>query len=151
MLKVADAAFEPGGGARLSLGLRVPTKTGEARMAYVSPELASLLDLERDPGAWLFPSKRWPETKPQSRGSLRNVVARWLAEVGLTGVRDLHSFRRRGAVKLHAGGVPTEAAKRVTGHESSAQFLGYAERGVYRLADERRLLWLNPLEKRGAS
>lgn len=147
VLEVRDALPQAGGGALLRIGHRVPTKTGEPRTALVSPPLAELLDLARDPLEPLFPSlraQRSGERRAVARGTFGQVVRRWARKVGLEGKRDIHSFRRRGAVALHTAGVPVELAKRVTGHEDAASFLLYANRGAYDVDAERRLLWVQP-------
>tara|TARA_R110002072_G_scaffold130984_4_gene270305 strand:- start:2391 stop:3263 length:873 start_codon:yes stop_codon:yes gene_type:complete len=149
VLEVQDVMRNPDGTASLLIGRRVLTKTGEPRVSTVSPALAARLDLGRDPTLPLFPSQPDPE-RPCPYGTFRNVVANWLWSVGLYGRRDIHSFRRRGAVELHRAGIPVEVAKRITGHRDSGVFLSYADKGEYSLEAERRLLWVTP-DLRGAS
>lgn len=70
------------------------------------------------------------------------MLARWLAEVGLTGLRDVHSFRRRAAGRLTQLGVPAELGRRILGHASASQFDAYAERAQLDLSPQRRMLWV---------
>lgn len=124
------------------LGRGGASKTGLERRALVSPGLVDALGLERDAGEWLFPSRR-DSSKPVAYGTFRSIVVTWLRRAGLYGRRDIHSMRRRGAAELHGAKVPTEIGRRITGHEDSAVFLGYASTGRYDLTAASRILWVD--------
>ena len=144
-LRVQDVTVLEDGSADVALG-RGPesrTKTGIERRAVISPALVQVLDLARPPEAYLFPSAR-SSGRPIGRDTFNTIVRAWLESVGLKGLRDVHSLRRRAVCELHGAGVPTEKGRRITGHRSREVYLSYAERTDYDLSAERRILWLRP-------
>tara|TARA_R110002072_G_scaffold35076_2_gene104146 strand:- start:349 stop:1635 length:1287 start_codon:yes stop_codon:yes gene_type:complete len=149
-LRVGDVQVLPDGSGLVAIGRRVgagATKTKSERTGAISPALVRELRLDRYPVDWLFESRRTAGTvgaKPVPAGSFRSVVEKWLRSRGLYGLRDVHSFRRRGAAELHRANVPTEIGRRITGHASSEVFLSYASKANYDLTEERRILWVTP-------
>ena len=140
-LRVGDVTVTPEAGV-LVLGRGGRSKTGTERRALISPALVDAMDLDREPDAWLFPSRRGPE-KAIAYGTFRTIVVAWLRAEGLYRKRDIHSLRRRGAAELHRAEIPTEIGRRVTGHEDSSVFLSYASKGRFDLTDASRILWVD--------
>src|SRR5262249_3347336 len=120
------------GTVRLDVGT---TKNREGRVAYLTPELNSLLEaqvgrvkaLERKLGRiipWLFPHLDGPHTGKMIR-DLRKAWTHACRDAGRPGL-VFHDLRRSAVRTMEARGIPRSVAMKITGHKTEAVYRRYA-------------------------
>ena len=112
------------------------TKNGEARVVYLTADLAGLLAAQLDRVEamqkkigriipWLFPYLFGKARVGERRREFRKAWATACAAGGVPGMLR-HDFRRTAVRNMEGSGVPRSTATKLTGHKMEAVFRRYA-------------------------